>query len=169
MNKFNWFVLCPVPKEQRPFYEYIKRKESNILGWVGLNESGYTLRFFITFLIVFSLNFPLTSLITNFFYYPFRALLINIILSLCFLLLLYTYFFVAWTYAGQRLLSAKVSYEESGWYDGKIWIKPPAILKHERLLYYYQLVPLITRLSKTIRLIFFILMILIPLVFILIY
>lgn len=45
MNKMDWFVLCPVPKDQRPFYEYIKRKDSTFLGWVGLNETLYTTRF----------------------------------------------------------------------------------------------------------------------------
>lgn len=47
----------------------------------------------------------------------------------------------------------KSFYEESGWYDGRIWIKPPSILRHERLLYHYQLVPLISRLRKTLQII----------------
>jgi len=26
---------------------------------------------------------------------------------------------------GQRLLSASVEYEETGWYDGQVFVKPP--------------------------------------------
>lgn len=28
---------------------------------------------------------------------------------------------------GDRLLSAVVAYEESGWYDGQLWVKPPEV------------------------------------------
>jgi hypothetical protein len=142
-----------VPRDQRPFYEYLKRKESFLLGWVGLNESSYTTRFSLAFLSIFFLFLPLTNLSLNLFYYPVLSLIVNLLISLILMLILYTYFFVAWLYVGKRLLSAKVYYEESGWYDGKIWIKPPTILKHERLLYYYQLVPLILRVKKTLKLI----------------
>lgn len=154
MSEFDWFVKCPVPRDQRPFYEYLKLKQSVILGWVVLNETRYTKRFFIGFLVIFTLLFPILNSIISLFSYPLQAFLLNLLFSLISLGLLYTYFFVAWFYTGQRLLEAKVLYEESGWYDGRIWIKPPAILKHERLLYHYQLVPLINRIKNTLKLIF---------------
>lgn len=28
---------------------------------------------------------------------------------------------------GDRLLSAVIPYEESGWYDGQMWVKPPEV------------------------------------------
>ena len=31
-------------------------------------------------------------------------------------------------------MEATVPYEESGWYDGQIWIKPPEILLQDRLI-----------------------------------
>lgn len=151
MNKMDWFVLCPVPRDQRPFYEYIKRKDSTILGWVSLNESNYTRRFFWTLLGLFSVTLPFTSWFISLTYYPVQAALVNLFVALIFQSLIYGYFFVTWLYAGKRLVAAKVWYEESGWYDGRIWIKPPSILRHERLLYHYQLVPLITRLNKTLQ------------------
>ena len=153
MNKMEWFVLCPVPKEQRPFYEYIKRKDSSFLGWVGLNETRYTNRFFLMLGTIFTLLFPITCWFISFNSYPLQTLLFNLLLSLSFQSLIYGYFFITWIYAGKRLVAAKVFYEESGWYDGRIWIKPPSILRHERLLYHYQLVPLITRLRKTLQII----------------
>jgi len=153
MNKMEWFVLCPVPKEQRPFYEYIKRKDSSFLGWVGLNETRYTNRFFLMLGTIFTLLLPITCWFISFNSYPLQTLLFNLLLSLSFQSLIYGYFFITWIYAGKRLVAAKVFYEESGWYDGRIWIKPPSILRHERLLYHYQLVPLITRLRKTLQII----------------
>jgi len=151
MNKMDWFVLCPVPRDQRPFYEYIKRKDSSILGCVGLNEFNYTRRFLITLGGIFALILPFTCWFINLSYYPVQTLLVNLFISLTFQSLLYGYFFITWVYAGKRLVAAKVWYEESGWYDGRVWIKPPSILRHERLLYHYQLVPLIKRLSKTLQ------------------
>lgn len=32
-----------------------------------------------------------------------------------------------WSYVGDRLLSAVVPYEETGWYDGQMWVKPPEV------------------------------------------
>ena len=165
MNKMDWFVLCPVPRDQRPFYEYIKRKDSSILGWVGLNELNYTRRFFTTLVGIFAITLPFTCWFISLSYYPIQTLLINLLISLTFQTLLYGYFFVTWIYAGKRLVAAKVWYEESGWYDGRVWIKPPSILRHERLLYHYQLVPLITRLSKTLQLLLLVGVIVFSLIF----
>lgn len=165
MNKMDWFVLCPVPRDQRPFYEYIKRKDSSILGWVGLNEFNYTRRFFITLSSIFALILPFTCWFSNLYYYPIQTLLVNLLISLTFQSLLYGYFFVTWVYAGKRLVAAKVWYEESGWYDGRVWIKPPSILRHERLLYHYQLVPLIKRLAKTLQVLVLAIVIVFSLIF----
>ena len=35
--------------------------------------------------------------------------------------------FQGWSYVGNRLLSAVVPYEETGWYDGQLWVKPPEV------------------------------------------
>ena len=153
MSKMDWFVLCPVPRDQRPFYEYIKRKESTLLGFVGLNEIAYTKRFFVILLGLFVFTLPITSWFLQILYYPFQTILVNLLVALIIESFIYGYFYITWLYAGKRLVAAKVWYEESGWYDGRVWIKPPSILRHERLLYHYQLVPLVNRLNKTLRLI----------------
>ena len=38
-----------------------------------------------------------------------------------------------WSYVGDRLLSAVVPYEETGWYDGQMWVKPPEVNEHDSL------------------------------------
>ena len=43
-----------------------------------------------------------------------------------------------WSYVGARLLSAAVPYEETGWYDGQTFVKPPEVLARDRLLGTYE-------------------------------
>ena len=71
------------------------------------------------------------------------------------------YVLLNWFYVKDRLFNATVVYEESSWYDGKTWIKPPIILKQERLIAYYQIAPILIRLKKIIQ--FLILLIIINL------
>jgi len=39
--------------------------------------------------------------------------------------------YLGWSYVGDRLLSAVVPYEETGWYDGQMWVKPPEVNEHD--------------------------------------
>lgn len=57
--------------------------------------------------------------------------------------------YLGWSYVGNRLLSAVVPYEETGWYDGQLWVKPPEILARDRLLGAYKVKPVMSRLKKT--------------------
>eukprot|EP00669_Euglena_mutabilis_P008942 TRINITY_DN3915_c0_g1_i1.p1 TRINITY_DN3915_c0_g1~~TRINITY_DN3915_c0_g1_i1.p1 ORF type:complete len:183 (-),score=61.49 TRINITY_DN3915_c0_g1_i1:105-653(-) len=51
-----------------------------------------------------------------------------------------------WGYVGTRLRDPKVFYEKSGWYDGELWEKPAAVASRDRLLYAYQVRPVVDRL-----------------------
>ena len=42
--------------------------------------------------------------------------------------------FLGWSYVSDRLLSATYAYEETGWYDGQTFVKPPEVLTRDRLL-----------------------------------
>lgn len=46
--------------------------------------------------------------------------------------------YLGWAYVGNRLLSAAVEYEETGWYDGQLFVKPPEVLARDRLLGAYE-------------------------------
>ncbi len=46
--------------------------------------------------------------------------------------------YLGWAYVGDRLLSAAVEYEETGWYDGQVFVKPPEVLARDRLLGSYE-------------------------------
>ncbi|MGB1417699.1 MAG: CGLD27 family protein, partial [Synechococcus sp.] len=41
-------------------------------------------------------------------------------------------------------------YEESGWYDGQVWIKPPEVLLQDRLIGTYEIYPGLLRLQMTV-------------------
>jgi hypothetical protein len=53
--------------------------------------------------------------------------------------------FLGWSYVSTRLMSAAVPYEETGWYDGQTFVKPPAVLARDRLLGSYEARPALNR------------------------
>ena len=53
--------------------------------------------------------------------------------------------FLGWSYVSTRLMSAAVPYEETGWYDGQTFVKPPAVLARDRLLGGYEARPALNR------------------------
>ena len=57
--------------------------------------------------------------------------------------------YLGWAYVGDRLLSATVAYEETGWYDGMTFVKPPEILARDRLLGMYVVRPALAQLKTT--------------------
>ncbi|CAN1284393.1 Protein CONSERVED IN THE GREEN LINEAGE AND DIATOMS 27, chloroplastic [Linum perenne] len=57
--------------------------------------------------------------------------------------------YLGWSYVGDRLLSAVIPYEETGWYDGQMWAKPPEVLARDRLLGSYKVKPVIKMLKQT--------------------
>lgn len=57
--------------------------------------------------------------------------------------------YLGWAYVGNRLLSATVEYEETGWYDGQIWVKTAEVLARDRLLGSFTVKPVLNRLKNT--------------------
>ncbi|KAG8088040.1 hypothetical protein GUJ93_ZPchr0010g7725 [Zizania palustris] len=57
--------------------------------------------------------------------------------------------YLGWSYVGDRLLSAVVPYEETGWYDGQMWVKPPEVLARDRLFGSYKAKPVNNLLKQT--------------------
>jgi hypothetical protein len=57
--------------------------------------------------------------------------------------------YLGWQYIYSRLMEATVPYEESGWYDGQVWIKPPEVLLQDRLIGTYDVYPGLLRLQIT--------------------
>jgi hypothetical protein len=142
-------MSCPVPKEQQPLNEYVELKEAFFYRWAKLTRSQYLwilLRIWFGFTIVFvpvamSIESPSRHL-WQFVCVASIAGAIGLILPVLLLL-------SGWSHVRQRLNSAKIFYEESGWYDGQTWEKPEADLLKDRLLVTYEIKPVMERLQKT--------------------
>jgi len=59
---------------------------------------------------------------------------------------------LGWSYVHKRLVSERVEYEESGWYDGQVWEKPLAWRQQDLLVATHQVRPVLERLQQGIGL-----------------
>ncbi len=141
---------CPVPVDQRPASQLRELQESLLLGWGGLDQPGYLARLGLLGAFFY---FVLAKPIANYSYDPATQPLEAIVCALtgsfvavaAFALLIYN----NWSYVRDRLLSATVEYEETGWYDGQTYVKDPEMLARDRLLGTYTVRPIVERLRKT--------------------
>ena len=53
----------------------------------------------------------------------------------------------------KRLTSERIEYEESGWYDGQVWIKPVVLKEKESLIASIEVKPILKNLIQIISII----------------
>ena len=139
----------PVPPEQRPRQEYAQLLRSWFFVWPHQGWSGLLKPLVISWLLVlpvtvlvasgsFSLRHSLPLLLA-------AGALAAVVLPL--LLLLRQW--LGWSYVNRRLLSERISYEESGWYDGQVWEKPLAWRQRDLLIAQHEVKPVLLRLRQT--------------------
>ena len=142
-------MTCPVPKDQQPLNEYVELKEAFFYRWAKLARSQYLRVLFLIWLGITIIFSPVAMSIES----PSRHLwqfvcvasiggAIGLILPVLLLL-------SGWSHVKQRLNSAEIFYEESGWYDGQTWQKPQSDLEKDRLLVAYEIRPVLNRLQIT--------------------
>ena len=141
---------CPVPKDQRPASQLAELQDSLLLGWGGKELGGYVARLgALGSFFYFVLAYPIASYSYDPSTQPFEtvvcALSGSFVAVAVFALLIYN----NWSYVRDRLLSATVAYEETGWYDGQTYVKDPEMLARDRLLGTYVVRPIVERLRKT--------------------
>nr|YP_009392501.1 hypothetical protein [Caloglossa monosticha]ARW61063.1 hypothetical protein [Caloglossa monosticha] len=152
MPAFN--INCPVPFNQQPLNEYLELKKAFLFSWSSYKLTYYLRIVFEIFLCSFiACGFILCYILiyfTNFF----KLLIIDFLVVdlLCFLLFFRLY--LGWSYIFKRLMSATIFYEESGWYDGQIWIKTIDMLTRDRLIASCQIIPFLNRIKYTCYLFF---------------
>ncbi len=144
-------TFCPVPLEQQPLQEFLSMKRSWFFKWPIEPKNSLRRKLIISWLlflpfvlIIFNGSTTLSSnhlelMITSYF----------ASVTLPFLLLLRQY--ISWKYILNRLMSDSVVYEESGWYDGQIWLKPDSYRDKESLIGQLEVLPLVTILSRYLR------------------
>ncbi|KAL2974266.1 hypothetical protein AAZX31_14G094100 [Glycine max] len=122
---------CPVPHEQQPINEYQSLSTSFPFSWAAGDVVEYASRLFVTgasFALLLGLPvawFGSAGAQAE----PAKRLLCAASSGLFAVTLAVVRMYLGWAYVGNRLLSATVEYEETGWYDGQVCSPPtPHIL-----------------------------------------
>ena len=117
-------AICPVPLEQRPVHEFKELSGSWFFGLPLTNLSKFY-RFLLFSWIIF---ICVSILIESGSFYlrnnPSDLILASLLIGLLLPVLLVLRQILGWNYILKRLISEKIEYEESGWYDGQVWEKP---------------------------------------------
>ena len=148
MNLYN----CPVPKNQQPTNEFIELSKSKIFTWAKSKKSFsfILLKFWIGTFFIFVV---ISSGSVYFETYTLRYILLSFFSSLSLPFLFSVRLYLGWNHIFKRLTSEKVEYEESGWYDGQIWIKPVKLKEKESLIASLEVKPILKNLTQFISLI----------------
>jgi hypothetical protein len=104
-----FFLLCPIPEDQKPINEYIQLKGNVFLALLKKNS----VPFLFVLLIILMLN--------------------KIFLFLFFILFFFLFF--RFYELSKKLIQSRIVYEEASWYDSQIWEKPFIIIKNDKLIY----------------------------------
>ena len=146
----NYFMnepKCPVPKEQQPTNEFIELSKSVIFSWPKTKKSlilvliKFWVGAFILFIVISSGSIYFkTSLL--------KYITLSFFCSLSIPLLISIRLYLGWNHVFKRLTSEKVEYEESGWYDGQVWIKPLVLKEKESLIASIEVKPILKNLIQ---------------------
>ncbi|NMF84781.1 CGLD27 family protein [Nodosilinea sp. P-1105] len=144
---------CPVPAEQQPLNEYQDIRGSWFYSWGSRNLSGYLKPLIVLWVISWGISGPMAAAsfapTKNPLPFALSAAMGALVLPLLALVQLY----VGWAHVAGRLRQTTVPYEESGWYDGQLWVKPEDISNRDRLIVDYQVQPVLRRIRRTIGII----------------
>lgn len=140
---------CPVPAEQQPINEYQDVRDSWFYGWGSRDLMGYLKPVLVLWVTGWAVAGPLAAASFAPAKYPINfglsAAMGALVLPMLALLQLY----VGWAHVGGRLRQTTVPYEESGWYDGQLWVKPEEVSNRDRLIVDYQVQPVLQRIRHT--------------------
>ena len=141
-------MQCPVPPEQRPLREYEQLLESWFFVWPAHNFRELVRHLATSWLLLA----PLTVLVASgswvMRHHPAQLVLAGLVAAVALPILLLVRQWLGWTYVHRRLLSERVEYEESGWYDGQVWEKPLAWRQQDLLVAQHQVQPVLRRLQQ---------------------
>ncbi|KAK3259758.1 hypothetical protein CYMTET_31258 [Cymbomonas tetramitiformis] len=138
-----------VPKDQRPVNELNSLRESPMYGWGMLDLSGYGVRVGALWTAMLFIGGPIADVSYPLSRMPLECILAASCGSFFIVALASLRIFLGWSYVSDRLLSAVVEYEETGWYDGQLWVKSPEVLARDRMLGSYQVKPVLDRMKTT--------------------
>ena len=138
---------CPVPKEQQPTNEYIELSKSLFFSWPKTKKSlilvliKFWLGAFVLFLVISSGSIYFKTSILKY-------VMLSFFSSLSIPLLISIRLYIGWNHIFKRLTSERIEYEESGWYDGQVWIKPLILKEKESLIASVEVKPILKNLIQ---------------------
>ena len=138
---------CPVPREQQPTNEFIELSKSATFSWPKTKRSliivliKFWLGAFALFLIISSGSIYFKASILKY-------ILLSFFSSLSIPLLISIRLYLGWNHVFKRLTSEKIEYEESGWYDGQVWMKPLVLKEKESLIAMIEVKPILKNLIQ---------------------
>ena len=143
---------CPVPREQQPTNEFIELSKSIIFSWPKTKKKlililiKFWVAAFVLFLVIASGSIYFkTSLL--------KYVLLSVFCSLSIPLIITIRLYLGWNHVFKRLTSERVEYEESGWYDGQVWIKPLVLKEKESLIASIEVKPILKNLIQILSII----------------
>jgi len=143
---------CPVPLEQQPTNEFIELSKSKIFSWPKTKKSlililiKFWVGAFVLFLVISSGSVYFKTS-------PLRYIILSFFSSLSIPLLISIRLYLGWNHIFNRLISEKIEYEESGWYDGQVWEKPLALKEKESLIASIEVKPILKNLIQILSII----------------
>ena len=141
---------CQVPPAQRPLQEYDQLSRSWFFRWPAAGPSGLWRALILAWLLSFPLALLVASGSIPLRHDPPRLVIAAGAAAVLLPLFLLLRQWLGWTYVQQRLVSEKVAYEESGWYDGQVWEKPITWRQQDLLVARHQVQPVLARLRQAI-------------------
>lgn len=140
---------CPVPVEQQPIHEYQDVRESWFYSWGSRDLRGYVKPILVLWCLSWALVGPIAAASFVPAKQPWEFLLSASMGSLIVPTLVLVQLYIGWLHVGGRLRQQALPYEESGWYDGQVWIKPEEVVNRDRLIVDYQITPILRRIRST--------------------
>ena len=138
---------CPVPREQQPTNEFIELSKSIVFSWPKSKKeliivlTKFWLGTFVLFIVISSGSIYFKTSILKY-------ILLSFFSSLSIPLLISVRLYLGWNHVFKRLISERVEYEESGWYDGQVWIKPLLLKEKESLIASIEVKPILRNLIQ---------------------
>ena len=141
---------CPVPPEQLPINQYQDMSQSWFYRWGSCELWPYLKPLIILWSISWLVTGPVAAASFSPNKYPIDFVMWASAGALVLPTLALIQLYIGWLHVGQRLEQKELFYEESGWYDGQVWLKPEEVLNRDCLIMTYEVQPILRRVRKTI-------------------
>ena len=138
---------CPVPKEQQPTNEFLELSNSKIFS-LAKTKKKFSMILISIWLVTFFIFLVISSGSIYFNAQLLKYIFLSFFGSLSVPLLITIRLLLGWNHIYKRLTSETIEYEESGWYDGQIWIKPIQLKEKESLIATIEVKPILKNLTQ---------------------